>query len=110
MKRQENQRDDFESRLLGHLKAIVAERGDQASRREAAAPAPRLPAWRRRAPRLALVGALALAAVAVVLIVTAGGSKSSTAFAVEPRPGGGVTIKIFSLEDAAGVEAALKEA
>ncbi|MBS1894528.1 MAG: hypothetical protein JST59_24770 [Actinobacteria bacterium] len=110
MKRQENQRDDFESRLLGHLQAIVAERGDEALRREAAAPAPRPPAWRRRGPRLAFVGALALAAVAVVLIVSAGGSKSSTAFAVEPRPGGGVTIKIYSLEDASGVEAALKEA
>jgi hypothetical protein len=110
VKRQENQRDDFESRLLGHLKAIVAERGDEASPREAVAPAPRPPAWRRRGPRLALVGALALAAVAVVLIVSAGGSRSSTAFAVEPRPGGGVTIKIFSLEDASGLEAALKEA
>lgn len=110
MKRQENQRDDFESRLLGHLQAIVAERGDEASRRETVAPAPRPPAWRRRGPRLALVGALALAAVAVVLIVNAGGSRSSTAFAVEPRPGGGVTIRIFSLEDASGLEAALKEA
>ncbi|MBS1842876.1 MAG: hypothetical protein JST53_00530 [Actinobacteria bacterium] len=110
MKRQDNRRDDFESRLLGQLQAIVAARGDEASRREAVAPAPRPSAWRRRAPRLALVGALALAAVAVALIITAGGSKSSTAFAVEPRPGGGVTIKIFSLEDASGVEAALMEA
>jgi hypothetical protein len=105
-----NQGDDFESRLLDQLKAHVAERGAEASRREASdAPAP-MPAWRRRGPRLALAGVLALAAVAVVLIVTAGGSKSSTAFAVEPRPGGGVTIKIFSLEDASGVEAALEEA
>jgi hypothetical protein len=110
MKQQGNQGDDFESRLLDQLKAHVAERGAEASRREASeAPAP-APAWRRRGPRLALAGVLALAAVAVALIVTAGGSKSSTAFAVEPRPGGGVTIKIFSLEDASGVEAALEEA
>ncbi len=110
MKRQGNRGDDFESRLLDRLKAIVAERGDEAARREAAEAPARTPAWRRRGPRLALAGAVALAAVAVALIVTAGGSKSSTAFAVEPRPGGGVTIKIYSLEDASGLEAALKEA
>jgi hypothetical protein len=105
-----NQGDDFESRLLDQLKAIVAARADEASRRDAAEPVARPAAWRRRGPRLALAGVIALAAVAVALIVTAGGSRSSTAFAVEPRPGGGVTIKIFSLEDAAGVEAALAEA
>jgi hypothetical protein len=110
VKRQGNQGDDFESRLLGQLKAIVAERGDEAARREAAEPVTPTPAWRRRGPRLALAGVLALAAVAVALIVTAGGSKSSTAFAVEPQPGGGVKIKIYSLEDASGLEAALKEA
>jgi hypothetical protein len=110
VKRQGSEGEDFESRLLGRLKAIVAERGDEAARREAAEPAPRPAAWRRRGPRLALAGVLALAAVAVALIVTAGGSKSSTAFAVEPRAGGGVTIKIFSLEDASGVEEALEDA
>jgi hypothetical protein len=105
-----NQGDDFESRLLDQLKAHVAERGAEAARREASEePAP-MPAWRRRGPRLALAGVLALAAVAVALIVTAGGSKDSTAFAVEAQPGGGVTIKIYSLEDASGLEAALKEA
>ena len=72
--------------------------------------ATRTPAWRRRGPRLALVGALALAGVVVALIVSAGGDDGSTAFAVEPQPGGGVTIKIYSLEDASGLEAALEEA
>ena len=111
MKRQGSQGENFESRLLGQLKAHVAERGDEAARREAVDQATsRTPVWRRRGPRLALAGVLALAAVAVALIVAAGGSRTSTAFAVEPRPGGGVTIKIFSLEDASGVEAALKEA
>ncbi len=67
-------------------------------------------AWRRRGPRLALGAALALAAIAVALIVSAGGDNSSRAFAVEPQEGGGVTIKIYSLEDAAGLEQALEEA
>ena len=67
-------------------------------------------AWRRRGPRLALGGALALAAVAVALIVSAGGGDSSRAFAVEPQEGGGVTIKVYSLEEADGLEAALADA
>ncbi|HEY2478855.1 MAG TPA: hypothetical protein VGI17_08985 [Solirubrobacterales bacterium] len=110
MNRQQRHDDDFEGRLLAHLKALVAERGDAAARREAAETATRAPAWRRRGPRLALVGAVALAAVVVALIAGAGGGDGSTAFAVEPQPGGGVTIKIYSLEDASGLEAALREA
>jgi hypothetical protein len=65
---------------------------------------------RRRGPRLVLGAAAALAAVAVALIVSAGGDGSSKAFAVEPQEGGGVTIKIYSLEDASGLEQALEEA
>jgi hypothetical protein len=109
MNRRQDPKDDFEGRLLAELKARVAERGDAAARSETAAATP-MPAWRRRVPRLALVGALALAGVVVALIVSAGGGDGSTAFAVEPQPGGGVTIKIFSLEDASGLEAALEEA
>jgi hypothetical protein len=108
--RRQDQDDDFESRLLTQLKARVAERGDAAARSEASAAATRAPVWRRRGPRLALVGALALAGIVVALIASAGGGDGSTAFAVEPQPGGGVTIKIFSLEDASGLEAALEEA
>jgi hypothetical protein len=66
--------------------------------------------WRRRGSRLALGAAMALAAIAVALIVSAGGDNTSKAFAVEPQEGGGVTIKIYSLEDASGLEAALEEA
>jgi hypothetical protein len=67
-------------------------------------------AWRQRGPRLALGAATALAAIAVALIVSAGGDDSSKAFAVEPQEGGGVRIKIYSLEDASGLEQALEEA
>jgi hypothetical protein len=68
------------------------------------------PGRRRRGPRLALGAATALAAIAVVLIVSAGDDDSSRAFAVEPQRGGGVTIKIYSLEDASGLEEALEQA
>jgi len=67
-------------------------------------------AWRRRGPRLALGVAVALAAIAVALIVSPGGDSTPRAFAVEPQEGGGVTIKIYSLEDASGLEGALEEA
>jgi hypothetical protein len=67
------------------------------------------PPWRRRGPRLALGGGVVLAAVTGALIVSAGSDKGSTAFAVEPQEGGGVTIKVNSPEDAAGLEAALAE-
>jgi hypothetical protein len=101
---------DFEGRLLDQLKAIVAERGHSAERQEAADAATSTPAWRRRGPRLALGGAIALAGVTAALIVGAGGDNASKAFAVEPHAGGGVTIKIYSLEDASGLEAALEDA
>lgn len=50
------------------------------------------------------------AAVATALIVSAGSNNASKAFAVEPQEGGGVAIKIYSPEDAAGLEGALAEA
>ncbi len=99
---------DFEQRLLARLKAVVAERGAASAEAAEAQVAP--PAWRRRGPRLALGAATALAAVAVALIVSAGGDNPPRAFAVEPQKGGGVTIKIYSLEDASGLEGALEEA
>jgi hypothetical protein len=110
VKRQPRQGDDFEGRLLAHLKALVAERDAAATERQAADAVTPAPVWRRRGPRLALVGALALAAVVVALIASAGGDDGSKAFAVEPQPGGGVTIQIYSLEDASGLETALAEA
>jgi hypothetical protein len=67
-------------------------------------------AWRRRGPRLALGAAVAAVAVAVALIVSAGGDNPPAAFAVESQPGGGVRIKVYSLEDASGLEKALREA
>ena len=65
---------------------------------------------RRRGLRLVLGAAAALAVAGIVLVFNSGGDSTSRAFAVEPQEGGGVTIKIYSLEDASGLEAALEEA
>ena len=70
----------------------------------------RTPGWGRRAPRLALGAALAIAAVAVALIFSAGGDNTPAAFAVVPQEGGGVRIEVYSLEDAPGLERALEDA
>lgn len=101
---------DFEQRLLARLKAVVAERGAAAAAKEAAEAQAASPSWRRHGPRLALGAATALAAVAVALIVSAGGDNPPAAFAVEPQEGGGVTIKVYKLSDASGLEQALEDA
>ncbi len=101
---------DFEQRLLTRLKAVVAERGAAAAAGEAAEAQVASPSWRRHGPRLALGAATALVAVAVALIVGAGGDNPPAAFAVEAQEGGGVTIKIYSLSDASGLERALAQA
>lgn len=102
---------DFEQRLLAQLKAVVAERGAAAATAAEVAEAhTATPSWRRRAPRLALGAGIALAAIAIALIVSAGGDNTSKAFAVEPQQGGGVRIKIYSLEDPSGLEQALQDA
>lgn len=107
MKQDRDSDRDFEQRLLDELKAVVAERGTkQPTPLQGSAPTP---AW-RRAPRLALGAIAALAVAAAVLVFNSGGDNTPTAFAVEPREDGGVTIKVYSLEDASGLEQALEEA
>jgi hypothetical protein len=98
---------DFEQRLLDELKNIVAQR----SAEEAASTDAGLhkPAW-RRPPRLAAGAGAALAIAAGVLVIGSGSGNTSQAFAVEAQEGGGVTIAVYSPEDAAGLEGALAEA
>jgi hypothetical protein len=99
--------DNFERRLLDELKAVIAEReAERTTETESAATSP---AW-RRAPRLALGAVAVLAAAAAVLVFSSGGRNAPRAFAVEPEQGGGVTIRIYSLEDPAGLERALTQA
>ncbi|HWM54643.1 MAG TPA: hypothetical protein VNO20_04570 [Solirubrobacterales bacterium] len=110
MSQEQKPNPDFEQRLLARLKAVVAERGAAAAATEAAEAQVASPSWRRHGPRLVLGAATAIAAVAVALIVSAGGDNPPAAFAVEPQEGGGVTIKIYSLEESPGLERALEDA
>lgn len=98
---------DFEERLLTRLQGVIAERSAEAAEAEAAL-ADRPP--RSRVPRLAMGGAVAAAAVTAGLIVSAGGDNAPAAYAVESQPGGGVSIEIYSLSEADGLETALAEA
>lgn len=107
MSEQQDRGSDFEQRLLNRLKAVVAERGAAAD--EATASVSTRPS-RSRPLRLALGALAALAVATAVLIVNSGGDNPSKAFAVEPQVGGGVTIKVYSLEDATGLERALERA
>jgi hypothetical protein len=110
MSREQKPETEYERRLRAQLKAIVAERSEAQAAEEATDATATTPAWRRRGPRLALGGGIALAAVATALIASAGSDKGSTAYAVETQDGGGVTIRVYSAEDAAGLEGALAEA
>ncbi|MFN8215669.1 MAG: hypothetical protein U0R71_03645 [Solirubrobacterales bacterium] len=108
MNQQDNRGPDFEERLLTQLRGVVAERAAEADADGASAKGAR-PAW-RRAPRLALGGGVALAAVGAALLVSAGSDSTPAAFAVEAQEGGGVKIEIYDLGDPEGVEQALAEA
>jgi hypothetical protein len=107
VKRNRDSEGNFEQRLLDELEAVVAERS--AEQAAAAEPTRPIPAW-RRAPRLALGAVAMLVAAAAVLVFNSGGDNTPRAFAVEPQEGGGVTIEVYSLEDAAGLERALEDA
>lgn len=107
MKGNRDQHDNFEEKLLDELKTVVSQRSTE--QEAAAEPAHHSPA-RRRAPRLAVGAAAVLAAAAAVLVFNSGSDNPSKAFAVEPQDGGGVTVSIYSPEDAAGLEGALAEA
>jgi hypothetical protein len=99
-------RSNFEERLLYELKATVARRGAEEESAQSAAPPP----GRRRAPRIAVGAAVGLATAAAVLVFNSESDNTSKAFAVEPQQGGGVMIRVYSAEDAAGLEGALGEA
>jgi hypothetical protein len=110
MNHQQSPETEFAQRLRAELTAIVAERGAAQAARVATSATTTKPVWRRRNPRLVLASAAVTALAAVALIVSAGGSGTPAAFAVEAQPEGEVTVEIRSLEDARGLEEALDEA
>jgi hypothetical protein len=90
----------FEDRLLEQLRQVVAER-----------PALALPPPRRsRRARLALAGAGGAVAVVAVAIVASSGDVASSAYAVDTKPDGEVSVSIHSLADAAGLQSSLRAA
>jgi hypothetical protein len=107
VKENRNHDSSFQERLLEELKTVVAQRG--AEQEVSTETAPHSPSW-RRAPRLAVGSGAVLAAAAALLVFNSGSDSTPKAFAVEPQDGGGVTITIYTPEDAAGLEAALAEA
>ena len=94
----------FEDRLLHELRGIVA--AEPAAERE------RRPSWTWIAPRrlVPAVGTVVLAGVAAVAAVQLVGGGAAPAYAVSKNDDGTVTVEIASLEDAAGLEAKLRDA
>lgn len=107
MKKDREHDSHFEERLLDELKNVVAQR---AAEQELATEAETDAGGWRRAPRLALGAAAVCAAAAAVIAFNSGSSDTSRAFAVEQQDGGGVTISVYSAEDAPGLEGALAAA
>jgi hypothetical protein len=92
--------DHFESALLGELREHVATRS---APDVAAAPS------RRHRRRWAVGLAAAAATATAVVIASPGGPGASPAYAVSESADGDVVVTVHRLEDAAGLEAALRE-
>lgn len=90
----------FEDRLLEQLRQVVAER-----------PAPAgLPQRSHRRTRITMAGVSVAAATAAVAFVATSSNVTTSAYAVEPRADGKVTVEIHSLSDSAGLERSLRAA
>lgn len=98
---------EYARRLRAELTTIVAERGAERLVHSAVSVRTAKPAWHRRGLRFGLAGVAIVAIVAAVLIVSASGGDTPSAFAVEAQPDGYVSVEILSLEDAMGLEDAL---
>jgi hypothetical protein len=110
MNHQQSPETEFARRLRAELTAIIAERGAAQAAHVATSSTTTKPVWRRRNPRLVFASAAATALAALALIISASGSDTPAAFAVEAQPEGEVTVEIRSLEDAKGLEEALDAA
>ena len=111
MNRQRRPETDFSQRLRTELTQFVVERGRAES---AVPPTPGTKARsfprRLRGVRLGLSVSAIGGILVAILIFSAGGSHTSPAFAVEPKPEGIINVEIRSLDDAKGLEEALDAA
>ena len=94
------EQDRFEERLLTELRQVVAER-----------PEP-LPAASAKRPygRFALAGAGVATAVAAIAVFASSGDNTTSAYAIDKKPDGVVSVEIKSLKDADGLETGLRAA
>ena len=93
----------FEDRLLVQLRRVVVEREDS-----------REPPYDRRGRRrLVLSGAgaaLVIAIVAIAVVAIGTGSRTTSAYAIQVRPGGKVAVSIYRLDDAQALQRSLRAA
>jgi len=108
MNEERKQHSHFEERLLEELKTVVAQRAAEQPATETET-GTHLSGW-HRGSRLAFGATAVCAAAAAMLVFNSGNGDTSKAFAVETQDGGGVTISVYSAEDASGLEGALAEA
>jgi hypothetical protein len=102
----------FETRLLGELKSVVAQRTAQRKAERSALAHARTPLWRRtRVVSVASAGALAIGA-AIGLPLVGGETTAppaSAAYEVTANDDGTVTVTIYRFRDADGLEDKLEE-
>jgi hypothetical protein len=99
--------DSFQSELLGELRAVAAARA--ATTEPAPASGRRARAWQRLTPRRVRVASLAAAAVGVAAAVAVPGLVGSPAYAVTEGPSGTIEVQVNRLQEAAGLETALRD-
>ncbi len=101
---------EFEERLLAELKCEIEAGGAAASRQPTARPAPARLGWRRRVVLAGGVAAAFAVALGAGLPLLWGGGGTAAAYAVEAQPDGSVTVEIWALRDAEGLERRLRAA
>ncbi len=98
-----NAPQQFEDRLLAQLRRVVAEREDS-----------REPTHSRTGRRrLVLYGAgaaLVIAIVAIAAVAIGTGNRTTSAFAIQVRPGGKVAVSIYKIGDAKALQRSLRAA
>ena len=92
--------DKFEERLLTELRQVVAERPEPL----------RSASGKRPYGRFALAGVGVASAVTAIAVFAGSGDNTTSAYAIDEKPDGVVSVEIKSLKDADGLETGLRAA